>query len=146
MTVSPVAAATGARTHRSYLEVAAGPGAVLYARRCTRHTLAAWKLAHISADAELLVSELVTNAVTATLSMRAAAPVALYLALDDRRLTLLVWDACPALPAQRRRDDDAAGGRGLEIVQALSDRWGTCAIPSRGKVVWARFNLTGPPS
>ena len=146
MTVSPAAAAIGARTHRSYLEVAAVPGAVPYARHCTRHTLAAWKLAHLSGDAELIASELMTNAVTATLGIRAAAPVALYLALDDRRLTLLVWDACPVLPAQRRRDDDAAGGRGLEIVQALSDRWGTCAIPGRGKVVWARFDLTGPPS
>jgi anti-sigma regulatory factor (Ser/Thr protein kinase) len=144
MTISPAAAVTGARTHRTYLEVAAVPGAVPYARHC-RHTLAAWKLAHISADAELLVSELVTNAITATLRIRATAPVALYLALDGRRLTLLVWDACPALPAQRRRDDDAAGGRGLKIVQALSDRWGTCAIPGRGKVVWARFDLTGPP-
>lgn len=145
MTISPAAAVTGARTHRTYLEVAAVPGAVPYARHCTRHTLAAWKLAHISADAELLVSELVTSAITATLRIRATAPVALYLALDGRRLTLLVWDACPALPAQRRRDDDAAGGRGLKIVHALSDRWGTCAITGRGKVVWARFDLTGPP-
>jgi anti-sigma regulatory factor (Ser/Thr protein kinase) len=145
MTISPVAAETGARAHRSYLEVAAVPGAVPYARRCTRHTLAAWKLADISADAELVVSELMTNAVTASRGIRATAPVALYLALDGRRLSLLVWDACPALPAQRRRDDDAAGGRGLQIVQALSDRWGTCAIPGRGKVVWARFELTGPP-
>ena len=145
MTASAAAAATGARTHRSYLEVAAVPGAVPYARRCTRHTLAAWKLADLSSDAELIVSELMTNAVTATLGIRATAPVALYLALDGRRLTLLVWDACPALPAQRQRDDDAAGGRGLQIVQALSDRWGTCAIPGRGKVVWARFDLTAPP-
>ena len=145
MPVSPVAAAAGARTHRSYLEVAAGPGAVPYARRCTRHTLAAWKLAHLSADAELIVSELMTNAVTATLGIRATAPVALYLALDGSRLTLLVWDTCPVLPAQRRRDDDAAGGRGLQIVQALSDRWGCCGIPGRGKVVWARLDLAAPP-
>lgn len=58
MTVSPAAAATGARTHRTYLEVAAVPGAVPYARHCTRHTLAAWKLAHLSGDVELIVSEL----------------------------------------------------------------------------------------
>jgi anti-sigma regulatory factor (Ser/Thr protein kinase) len=78
--------------------------------------------------------------------MRPTAPVALYLALDDSRLTLLIWDACPAPPAQRSHDDDAAGGRGLEIVQALSDRWGYCSIPGRGKVVWARFDLTGQPA
>src|ERR1035437_6740462 len=131
MTVSPVAAVTGARTHRSYLEVAAVPDAVLYARRCTRHTLAAWKLAHLSADAELLVSELMTNAVTATLGIRATAPVALYLALDDRRLTLLVWDACPALPAQRQRDNDAAGGGGRQNIHAPSDPGGARRPPPR---------------
>jgi hypothetical protein len=52
-----VPAMTDARTHRSYLELAAAPEAVPYARRYTRHTLAAWKLGQVADDAELVVSD-----------------------------------------------------------------------------------------
>jgi anti-sigma regulatory factor (Ser/Thr protein kinase) len=132
------------RTHRSYLELEAEAGAVPYARRHTRHTLAAWQVGDIAEDAELIVSELMTNAVRATLEMPDTAQVALYLALEHGRLTLLVWDACPELPVQRAHDDNAAGGRGLEIVQVLSDRWGSCVPDQGGKVVWAWFDLDRP--
>jgi len=94
-----------------------------------------------------VVSELATNAVTATIGMQAAAPVALYLALERGRLYVLVWDACPDLPARRDHASDAESGRGLELsgrglqlVQALSADWGACAQPG-GKVTWARFDL-----
>ncbi len=60
---------TDTRTDRSYLELAAAPGAVPRARRHTRHMLAAWKLGHLADDAELVVSELLTNAVRATPGM-----------------------------------------------------------------------------
>jgi len=86
----------------------------------------------------------VTNAVRATARKQRAAPVALYLAADPGRLTLLVWDACRELPAHRPHGDDSAGGRGLDIVQALSDRWGTQAPVRGGKVVWAWFGLDRP--
>jgi anti-sigma regulatory factor (Ser/Thr protein kinase) len=132
------------KAHRSYLEVAAEPAAVPHARRCTRHALAAWELGPIAHDAELVVSELMTNAVRATLAMPPAAHVVLYLAADPGRLTLLVWDACPQPPRHRAHDDDSAGGRGLEIVQACSDRWGTWAPVQGGKVVWAWFDLDRP--
>jgi len=131
------------KAHRCYLEVPAEPGAVPYARRCTRHTLTAWKLDQIASGAELVVSELMTNAVRATLAMPSAAPVVLYLAADPGRLTLLVWDACPEL-RHRPHDDDSADGRGLEIVQAYSDRWGTWAPVQGGKVVWAWLDLNTP--
>jgi anti-sigma regulatory factor (Ser/Thr protein kinase) len=136
-----VPAVTGARTHRSYLELAAAPEAVPYARRYTRHTLAAWTLSMVADDAEVVVSEMVTNAVRATLEMRRAAPVALYIAADHDRLALLVWDACPQPPVHRPHDDDAVGGRGLEIIEALSDRYGSCLPDDGGKVVWAWFDL-----
>jgi anti-sigma regulatory factor (Ser/Thr protein kinase) len=137
--------AVRARTaHRSYLEVAAEPSAVPYARRCTRHVLTAWKLDQIADDAELVVSELMTNAVRATRGTPPAASVALYLAADHDRLTLLVWDASPEPPQPRPHPEDSAGGRGLEIVQALSDRWGTWAPVQSGKVVWAWFHLDPP--
>ena len=132
------------RAHRSYVEVAAAPGAVPYARRCARQALAGWELGQIADDAELVVSELVTNAVLATTRTRRAVPVALYLAADPGRLTLLVWDASSELPVHRPHGDDSAGGRGLDIVQALSDRWGTQAPVRGGKVVWAWFHVNCP--
>ncbi len=129
------------QAHRCYLEVPAEPGAVPYARRCTRRMLAAWGLGPVADDAELVVSELMTNAVRATLAIASAAHVVLYLAADTCRLTLLAWDACTQPPVHRPHDDDSAGGRGLEIVQACSDRWGTWAPVLGGKVVWAWFDL-----
>ena len=144
----PHSGAGGAfQRHRSYVEAGAHPGAVPYIRRHTRQTLAAWRLGHVADDIELVVSELATNAVTATIGMQAAAPVALYLALERGRLYVLVWDACPDLPARRDHASDAESGRGLELsgrglqlVQALSADWGACAQPV-GKVTWARFDL-----
>jgi anti-sigma regulatory factor (Ser/Thr protein kinase) len=128
------------RPHRLYVELAAHPGAVPYARRCTRQTLAAWKLGGIADDVELVVSELVTNAVRAARGMQDAAPVALYLALERGRLFVLAWDCCPDLPVLRAHPDDAQSGRGLELVAALSADWGAAAEPG-GKVVFAMFDL-----
>jgi anti-sigma regulatory factor (Ser/Thr protein kinase) len=137
--------------HRSYLEFAAVPAALPYVRRHTRQTLAAWELRYLADDTELVVCELVTNAVRATREappapgIRAGAPaVAVYLALDRDQLAVLVWDASPRQPARRAHDDDAETGRGLELVQALSDEWGTCPSDQAGKVVWAKFGLRGP--
>lgn len=129
--------------YRSYLEVKAVPAALPNVRRHTRQTLADWKLSEIAADAELVVSELATNAVQATRdAKRATASVAVYLALDLDRLFVLVWDCCPGRPAyDGPADDDAETGRGLTIVEALSERWGTCALDG-GKVVWARLTMT----
>jgi anti-sigma regulatory factor (Ser/Thr protein kinase) len=130
--------------HRLYAEMGAQPSAVPHARRCARQALTAWKLGDIADDIELVVSEIVTNAVRATLGMRAAAPVALYLALDRRGLYVLAWDCCPELPVLRAHADDAESGRGLELVSALSDEWGTCACAEGGgKVTWARFEVRG---
>ena len=57
------------RAHRSYVEAEAHPAAVPYVRRHTRQILAAWRLGHVADDIELVVSELITNAVRATLGM-----------------------------------------------------------------------------
>jgi anti-sigma regulatory factor (Ser/Thr protein kinase) len=138
----PRSAAGGA--FRFYLAAEAHPGAVPHARRAARNTLTTWRLGHIADDVELVVSELVTNAVQAT---QAAAPVvqvvAVYLALDLDRLFVLVWDCCPQPPVHRgHAGDDAETGRGLEIVSAVADRWGTVTIEG-GKVIWAQLALTG---
>jgi anti-sigma regulatory factor (Ser/Thr protein kinase) len=128
------------QAHRCYLEAGAHPGSVPYVRRHTRQILAAWRLDSIAEDVELVVSELVTNAVRATLAVQAAAPVALYLAVEHGRLYVLAWDCCPDLPVPRAHPGDAESGRGLDLVAALSDEWGAAAEPG-GKVVFAIFDL-----
>ncbi len=127
----------GGAIHRTYMQVPAEPGAVPQARRITRQALEGWRLGRIADDAALVVSELMTNAVNTA----PAADVALYLAADSDRLTLLVWDASPELPTRHQHDDDAMSGRGLEIIDALADRWGSWGPVSGGKVVWAWFDL-----
>ena len=127
----------GGAIHRSYLQAAAEPGAVPQARRITRQALEGWGLGRVADDAELIVSELMTNAVSAAPSD----DVALYLAADPGRLTLMVWDASPDLPAHHQHDDDAVSGRGLEIIDALADRWGSWGPVAAGKIVWAWFDL-----
>jgi anti-sigma regulatory factor (Ser/Thr protein kinase) len=108
--------------------------------------LAAWRLDNVANAAETVASELLTNAVRATAATAPDALVALYLAYADHRLFILVWDCCPDLPAHREHDADAETGRGLEIIQALADQWGTAVPVSGGKVTWARFDLAGRPA
>jgi hypothetical protein len=64
-----------------------------------------------------------------------------YLAMERDQLVAQVWDSSLEPPLRRAHDDDAETGRGLELVQALSDRWGSCAAEPGGKIVWARFDL-----
>ena len=99
---------------------------------------------------ELLVSELVTNAVKATAG-RGQAFVRLELSGDSARVLIEVWDADPRPPAPKDLGEDGTpdpqeeGGRGLFLVAALSARWDW--YPTRGptgKVVWCELDA-GPP-
>jgi len=85
---------------RSYLELGALPTAVPCARLHTRHVLWEWGLNGLAADSELLVSELVTNAVQATAG-RDEAAVRLRLSGDSARVLIEVWDADPRAPAPK---------------------------------------------
>jgi anti-sigma regulatory factor (Ser/Thr protein kinase) len=136
-------AAPAVTGNRLYIDLRAHLGAVPHARRAVRQTLAAWEVGMVAADTELVTSELVANAVTASLAMAPpGALVALYLAMEDDRLSVLVWDSSPQPPVYGAPADDTAEcGRGLEIVRALSERWGTVAL-DRGKIVWATLALT----
>jgi anti-sigma regulatory factor (Ser/Thr protein kinase) len=111
------------------------------ARHHTTAVLCAWELQGLSHSAELVVSELVTNALQAVWSARLVLPVLMRLRSDGERLIIEVWDAAPAAPELREHAADAIGGRGLEIVSLISDSWGY--YPEHGgKVVWAA--LTAP--
>ncbi|MEU9013315.1 SpoIIE family protein phosphatase [Streptomyces sp. NPDC048479] len=105
------------------------------ARRLARRALNRWGLEELSDSVELLVSEVVTNAVR-----YAERPVTLRLLRTDV-LRCEVGDDSPQLPRQRRARDTDEGGRGLFLVNRLARRWGATRL-STGKVVW--FELPTP--
>jgi anti-sigma regulatory factor (Ser/Thr protein kinase) len=123
---------------QSYLLIPALPAAVTIGRHHAREHIAAWGL---DADAaELVVSELVTNAVQFARMARRSAPfVRVWLsASHSGPLLIQVWDPCEAKPVLRTPRPEAIGGRGLLLVHALSTDWGTYTPAALcGKVVWA---------
>ncbi|MER5885483.1 SpoIIE family protein phosphatase [Streptomyces sp. NPDC001941] len=106
------------------------------ARRLARRALARWDLEELSDSVELLVSEVVTNAVR-----YAERPVTLRLLRTDV-LRCEVGDDSPQLPRQRRARETDEGGRGLFLVNRLARRWGATRL-STGKVVWFEVGLPG---
>ncbi|MEV1177574.1 ATP-binding protein, partial [Nonomuraea sp. NPDC049784] len=114
------------------------PGAcsVFRARHVARAQLVEWGLQHACEFAELLISELVTNAVR-----HARGIVRLSLSAADGLLRCEVEDSSPLLPLPRAAADDDEGSRGLLLVEVLSSGWGS--VPTgQGKVVW--FELPVP--
>jgi anti-sigma regulatory factor (Ser/Thr protein kinase) len=94
------------------------PRNVRHARRITRTALAAWGATDLVDSAEMVVSELVTNA------MRyGSGPVDLTLALTETGLRVSVTDEGTTLPSAREAGEDAVGGRGLQIVRLLAESW-----------------------
>ena len=131
-----------------HLPLGALPTAVPCARGYTRAILDEWNLAGLADAAELVVSELMTNSVQATADKDgrprygdAGLPVVhLRLASDRVRFRAEVWDSVARVPAARQAEPDEEGGRGLALVEALSDRWGWTTVPGwPGKVVWAEL-------
>ncbi|MGP3985290.1 ATP-binding SpoIIE family protein phosphatase [Streptomyces sp. 3N207] len=111
------------------------PRSVARARELTCEQLAAWGLDALSDTTELLVSELVTNALR-----YGEGNIRLRLLLE-RTLVCEVWDAGQVQPRRRRARDTDEGGRGLQLVDLLSTGWGSRRVPS-GKAVW--FQLPRP--
>jgi len=105
------------------------------ARSLIRRPLRRWGLAELQPTAELLVSELVTNAVR-----YAQGKIGLRLILE-RGLVCEVLDESAALPRLRHPDDSDERGRGLQVVSQLAQRWGARRAAA-GKIVW--FELPVP--
>ncbi|MFE0775635.1 SpoIIE family protein phosphatase [Streptomyces sp. NPDC058861] len=110
------------------------PRSVGRARELARAQLAAWSLEPLVDTVELLVSELVTNALR-----YGEGEIRLRL-LRDRTLVCEVWDAGLVQPRRRRAKDTDEGGRGLQLVGLLSSSWGSRRTP-RGKTVWFELAL-----
>ena len=107
------------------------------ARRFTRATLTSWGLTALTDVSELLVSELVTNA------LRHAGPPRQLRLFRDRSLTVEVADAAHQLPLLRQLDENATeveSGRGMRLVNELAHRWGS-RTTRHGKVVWFELEL-----
>jgi anti-sigma regulatory factor (Ser/Thr protein kinase) len=128
----------------SRLELGPLPSAVPRARLHTKVVLQEWDLAQVTDEAELIVSELATNALKASLPLTETQPMVLRLLADHARLIIQVWDAVPTAPDRRPHAPDAEAGRGLEIVSLLSDRWGFYRPRGGGKTVWAAIGVRRP--
>ncbi|MEU9918844.1 ATP-binding protein [Streptomyces sp. NPDC051001] len=91
--------------------------------------------APLAMDAELAVSELVTNAIR-----HAPGPCGMTLQLSGEELTITVWDTSPEKPAVRETDRHRIGGHGLHLVHAVSHRV-VVASQAAGKRITAHLRL-----
>jgi signal transduction histidine kinase/DNA-binding response OmpR family regulator len=131
--VQPSVAATFSTTY----DVTGGTDSVADARHFVSSALRAQGVTDsLVDDIELLVSELVTNAL-----IHGRPPVQLRLRIGDRNVVLEVLDRATYLPRRLRPTVEDEHGRGLQLVALLADRWGT--RPTReGKSVWCVFSLS----
>ncbi|MFE7842169.1 SpoIIE family protein phosphatase [Streptomyces sp. NPDC057474] len=119
-------------------EIPADPAAVAQARKDASAQLSAWGLEDADFVTELVISELVTNAIR-----YAEPPVQLRL-IHDRNLICEVSDASGTAPHMRRAHIYDEGGRGLLLVAQLTAAWGTRQT-TEGKTIWAEQTLPASP-
>jgi anti-sigma regulatory factor (Ser/Thr protein kinase) len=119
------------------LQLTAEPASAALAREFVRSELLNAGLPHLVDDLRLVVSELVTNAVS-----HARSPSTVVLERSGQSVTLTVRDGSPSLPllpSLAEADSMAGGGRGLGIVDVLSCDWGVTSRLGESKAVWAAF-------
>jgi anti-sigma regulatory factor (Ser/Thr protein kinase) len=127
--------------------IAALPTATPCTRLHARSIAYEWGLGDLADTIELVVSELVTNAVQASVDHdgrprysadTGLACVHLRLSTDGLAMLVEVWDENAMLPEPGQPGLNDESGRGLVLVDALAERWGWELAPSgRGKVMWA---------
>jgi anti-sigma regulatory factor (Ser/Thr protein kinase) len=117
-------------------DLPADPAVVPGTRRQVARRLTSWGLDDTAFVTELVVSELVTNAIR-----HAKTPIQLRL-IRDRTLICEVSDGSSTAPHLRRACPFDEGGRGLLLVSQLAQRWG-CRQTPHGKVIWAEQVLPG---
>lgn len=120
-----------------------GPQSARAARRLTRTTLRDWGLAFLAEDAETIVGEFVANAVTHAASLgeqprrQTAENFGLRLVRRTGEVICAVLDPSDCAPVLKAPGSVEESGRGLQMVDALSDVWGWSPVAGRGKAVWA---------
>jgi anti-sigma regulatory factor (Ser/Thr protein kinase) len=151
--VAAPAGNSGAGTaHHEYplensLEFRPLPTAVPCGRLWARNVLFEWRLPDLTETAELLVSELMTNAYSMSrpeVQFHDLCTITLRLRASRQFLLIEVWDRSPEDPARATADGDAEHGRGLMIVDALANRWGYYREAAYRKVVWAELLVPAP--
>jgi anti-sigma regulatory factor (Ser/Thr protein kinase) len=116
------------------LRVQPRPDAAAKARR-TLHDLCRQVPGHLLYDAELLTSEIVTNAVK-----HATGILTIAIECDGRQLAVAVSDDSPDQPVVRKARGEDIGGRGMQLVDRLAAVWGSKPGPGgKGKVVWFKL-------
>ena len=129
------------------LTLTPGPQPAKNARRFTRSTLTRWNLNPLIDDAEVIVAEFVANAMChagqdpAKGEERGPASgdtrIGLRLFRRAGEVMCAVLDPSDAAPVLKAPSQDAECGRGLQLVDALSDIWGWSPMVGHGKAVWA---------
>jgi anti-sigma regulatory factor (Ser/Thr protein kinase) len=138
-TMAPPRPAERHERHGYRVRLATGPAAAAEARRRVRFAIRSWRVPVDLDAALLLTSELVTNAVrheaAQAVGHEAAQAVVLAIACSRGRLRVDVHDTSRSLPAVAEVPADAETGRGLLLVETLSDEWGCYRTPA-GKAVY----------
>jgi len=148
MTDGQASATLAAWQLRSSLELGPYPGAVPCARLHAKLISREWGMHAIADAVELVVSELVTNALMASNDLAGhrfpgravdgVPPVCLWLACDRQKVLIEVWDASADPPVCQDLQPEAESGRGLQLVEAVSADWGSyVSVGCSGKTVWA---------
>ncbi|MFI7275462.1 SpoIIE family protein phosphatase [Streptomyces sp. NPDC049879] len=122
--------------HVATLDLEADPSVVARARKMASDQLVAWNLPEAAFITELVVSELVTNAIR-----HASPPIQLRLIRGESSLICEVSDSSSTAPHLRRARTFDEGGRGLLLVAQLTQQWGTRQTAT-GKTIWAEQQLT----
>lgn len=118
-------------------EVPSDPAAVARVRAACARQMEVWGLDQIAFTTELIISELVTNAIRYGIG-----PIRLRLLRDRDSLICEVDDGSSTSPHLRRAKTTDEGGRGLFLVAQFAQRWGT-RYTTRGKVIWTEQSLHG---
>ena len=137
-TTTPIRRPTGQQQRLRRISLGAGPAAAAAARAEVRAAVFAWDLQVDAAVAELLTSELVTNAIR----HEPGKTIVLDIGCACGELRVDVHDTSHALPALVNAPADAETGRGLMLVATLSDDWG-CYRTRAGKAVYFELALEG---
>jgi hypothetical protein len=118
-----------------------GEHSARHLRRILRIYLTAWQMAELCDPACLALTELVANVVRHTPDRRAA--VLMSRRPDGRGVRVEVTDTCLRPPMSAAADELAEDGRGVLLVDAVTDRWGWTPLPDRpGKTVWFECDVS----
>jgi hypothetical protein len=126
--------------------------AIAIARTFTLQTMQKWGVTDRADDVAAVVTELLTNAIRHALPQVQQAgtlsrwPIKVGLLHPGSHVVCAIADPSRTVPELREVGWYDESGRGLLVVSALSDHWGSCAAPdAQGKVVWGAFMTTARP-